>query len=216
MAALFPPWSDSVFRLALGGSAGAALGGLLGLMIYVRSPWKRHQDAPVAQPVQFDHRHHVQDDAIDCVYCHSTVTTSPSAGMPSTAKCMGCHAQIWPSSLMLEPVRRSFFSGTPIPWNRVTSAPDFVYFSHAIHVNKGVGCVTCHGRVDQMPAVHKVAPMTMGWCLSCHRLPEAHLRPLSAITDMTWDAGNRQEEIGARLAREYGVRKITNCTGCHR
>ena len=216
MAALFPPWSDSLFRLALGGAAAALGGALLALMVYVRSPWKRHQDAPVPQPVQFDHRHHVQDDGIDCVYCHSTVTSSPTAGMPSTGKCMGCHSQIWNQSILLEPVRRSWFSGTPIPWNRVTSIPDFVYFNHAIHVNKGVGCVTCHGRVDQMPAVHKVAPMTMGWCLECHRLPEPHLRPLSAITDMGWDPGGERDAIGARLAKEYGVRHITNCTGCHR
>ena len=115
MAALFPPWSDSVFRLALGGSAAAAGGALLGLMIYVRSPWKRHQDAPVPQPVQFDHRHHVQDDGIDCVYCHSTVTTAPTAGMPSTEKCMGCHAQVHPESQRLAPVRESFESGESGP-----------------------------------------------------------------------------------------------------
>ena len=129
---------------------------------------------------------------------------------------MGCHGQIWNQSIMLEPVRRSWFSGTPIPWNRVTEVPDFVYFNHAIHVNKGVGCVSCHGRVDEMPVVYKVAPMTMGWCLTCHRRPEAFLRPLSKITDMQWDPGNHQDEIGARLVSEYGVRQLTHCTTCHR
>lgn len=216
MASLFPPWSDSVYRVALGGLAAAAGGSVLALMIYVRTPWKRFQDEPIDQPVQFDHRHHVQDDAIDCVYCHDSVMTAPTAGMPSTGKCMGCHSQIWNQSVMLEPVRRSWFSGTPIPWNRVTSIPDFVYFNHAIHVNKGVGCVSCHGRVDEMAAVYKVAPMTMGWCLTCHRLPEPHLRPISKITDMGWDPGDRRRELGASLAREYGVRRLTHCTACHR
>ncbi|WP_438015205.1 cytochrome c3 family protein [Sorangium sp. So ce315] len=216
MAALFPPWSNSVYRAALVGLVASAGGAVLGLMIYVRTPWKRYQFEPVDQPVQFDHRHHVQDDGIDCIYCHTTVTRSPTAGMPPTAKCMGCHSQIWNQSLMLEPVRRSWFSGTPIPWNRVTSVPDFVYFNHAIHVNKGVGCVSCHGRVDEMAAVYKVAPMTMGWCLQCHRLPEPHLRPLSAITDMRWDPGERRGELGAQLAKEYGVRRLTHCTACHR
>lgn len=216
MAALFPPWSDSVYRLAIGAIAAGAGGSLLALMIYVRTPWKRYQYEPVDQPVQFDHRHHVQDDGIDCIYCHSTVTIAPTAGIPSTGKCMGCHSQIWNQSIMLDPVRRSWFSGTPIPWNRVTWVPGFVYFNHAIHVNKGIGCVSCHGRVDQMAAVYKVAPMTMGWCLNCHRQPEAHLRPLSKITDMSWDPGGQQAEIGARLAKEYGVRRLTNCTTCHR
>lgn len=216
MAALFPPWSDSVFRLVLSGLVVGSVGSVVALMIYVRTPWKRHQVEPIDQPVPFDHRHHVQDDGIDCVYCHTTVTVAPTAGMPSTARCMGCHSQIWNQSIMLEPVRRSWFSGTPIPWNRVTSVPDFVYFNHSIHVNKGVGCVTCHGRVDEMPVVYKVASMTMGWCLGCHRAPESHLRPPSAITDMRWDPGDRRAEIGARLAKENGVRQLTNCTTCHR
>ncbi|MFT3764306.1 MAG: cytochrome c3 family protein [Minicystis sp.] len=205
-----------MYRLVIGGIAVGAVGSILALMIYVRTPWKRFQDEPVDQPVQFDHRHHVQDDAIDCLYCHDTATTAPTAGIPSTGKCLGCHGQIWNQSIMLEPVRRSWFSGTPIPWNRVTSVPDFVYFNHAIHVNKGVGCVSCHGRVDEMPAVHKVAPMTMGWCLDCHRAPERHLRPLAKITDMGWDPGDQRDAIGARLAEEYGVRRLTHCTACHR
>jgi hypothetical protein len=216
MAALFPPWSDSLYRAALVGLAAAAGGSILALMVYVRTPWKRFQDEPVAQPVMFDHRHHVQDDGIDCVYCHSTVTSAATAGMPSTGKCMGCHSQVWNTSLMLEPVRRSWFSGAAIPWRRVTSVPAFVYFDHSIHVDKGIGCVSCHGRVDRMAGVYKVAPMTMGWCLDCHRRPEPNLRPLSKITDMAWDPGDRRDAIGAELAKEYGTRRLTNCTACHR
>lgn len=216
MASLFPPWSDSLYRVTLGGLAVGAVGSLFALIIYVRTPWKRHQDAPVDQPVRFDHRHHVQDDGIGCTYCHATVTYAPTAGMPSTGTCMGCHNQIWNGSAELEPVRRSYFSGAPIPWNRVTSVPDFVYFNHAIHVNKGVGCVSCHGRVDEMPLVHKVSPMTMGFCLQCHRNPERYLRPLSKVTDMRWDPGDEREKLGAELAEAYGVRRLTHCTTCHR
>jgi hypothetical protein len=216
MAALFPPWSDSLYRIALGGLVAGSAGSLVALMIYVRTPWKRFQDEPLDQPVMFDHRHHVQDDAIQCGFCHSTAARSATAGMPSTGTCMACHSQVWNRSMMLEPVRRSWFSGTPIPWNRVTSLPDFVYFNHSIHVNKGVGCVTCHGRVDEMGAVFRVAPLTMGWCLDCHRNPEPNLRPLSKITDMAWDPGDRREEIGRQVAKELDVRHLTHCTTCHR
>jgi hypothetical protein len=129
---------------------------------------------------------------------------------------MGCHSQIWNDSPKLEPVRASYFSDLPIRWRRVHNVPDFVYFNHAIHVNKGVGCVTCHGRVDRMASVYQSAPLTMQWCLECHRAPERHLRPLFAITNMAWDPGEAGEELGARLATELGVRKLTHCTTCHR
>ncbi|WP_437805527.1 cytochrome c3 family protein [Sorangium sp. So ce1078] len=216
MASVFPRWSNTAFRLAI---AAVLLGGAAAVaapMIYVRTDWNTGQNLPVQQPVQFDHRHHVQDDAIDCRFCHYTVERAGTAGMPSTALCMGCHSQIWNQSPKLELVRSSYFSDTPIPWNRVNDIPDFVYFNHAIHVNKGVGCVTCHGRVDQMPDVYKVSPMTMGWCLDCHRAPERHLRPLSAIADMDWDAGPDAERIGRQIAQELGVRSLLHCSTCHR
>jgi hypothetical protein len=117
---------------------------------------------------------------------------------------------------MLELVRRSYFSGAPIPWNRVHQVPGFAYFNHAIHVNKGFGCSTCHGRVDQMPAVYQAAGLTLAWCIDCHRRPERFIRPLDQITNMAWDAGERQEELGRELVRRLGVRSLTNCTTCHR
>ena len=126
---------------------------------------------------------------------------------------MGCHSQVWPDSLQLEPVRRSYFSGRPLRWQRVNSLPDYVYFDHSIHVNKGVGCVSCHGRVDRMALAYQVAPLSMGWCLSCHRSPEDHLRPLDRITSMDWEP--RPGE-GRSLAQLYGTRHLTNCTACHR
>jgi cytochrome c7-like protein len=169
MSALFPRWSNTAFRLCIATLSGGAIAGLVGLMIYVRTPWNTEQYAAVDQPVMFDHRHHVIDDQIDCIYCHANAEISDYAGVPATEVCMGCHAQIWNESPLLETVRRSYFSGKPIPWNRVHDLPDFVYFNHAVHVSGGVGCVACHGRVDEMSRVYKVNSLNMGFCLDCHQ-----------------------------------------------
>lgn len=214
MASEFRPWSNTAVRIALAALLVAGAAVVIGPMIWVRTPYRRGQYEPVDQPVEFDHRHHVQDDGIACVYCHSTVFKSASAGIPSTEKCMGCHNQIWTQSAALEPVRRSFFSGAPIPWTRVHSLPDFVYFDHSIHVNSGVGCVSCHGRVDEMARVYQDKPLTMGWCLTCHRYPEPNLRPQSEITSMTYKPQDPLE--GFRIAAERKTRKLTHCTACHR
>ncbi len=193
--------------------------GLGGLMAYVRSPYVTNQQMPIEQPIEFDHRHHAGDEQIDCRYCHWTVEESPSAGIPSTTVCMSCHAQVWNKSPYLVEVRKAFFSDQPIPWVRVHNLPDFVYFNHAIHVNKGVGCATCHGRIDQMAAVEQHAPLTMAWCLDCHRNPEPNLRPAEFITSMTWlpppDAAEAAA-LGKKLAEEYDVHSRTSCSTCHR
>ena len=152
----------------------------------------RGMEEPIEQPVQFDHRHHNADLGIDCRYCHSTVDKSPKAGVPSTEFCLNCHSQVWNESPKLEKVRRSQIEGKPIEWNKVNDVPDFVYFNHSIHVNKGVGCVTCHGRVDKMAAVQKAEPLTMRWCLDCHRNPGPNLRPVSEITNMAWEPPRTQ------------------------
>jgi hypothetical protein len=216
MASVFPPWSNTALRVAIWA---AVVGGALAVatpMIWVRTPWQRAQWEVADQPVEFDHRHHAQDDGIDCRYCHDTVERAATAGMPSTEKCMGCHDQIWSRSPMLEVVRRSYFSGAPIPWNRVHQVPGFVYFDHSIHVAKGFGCATCHGRVDRMPAVYQEASLTMGWCLDCHRSPERYIRPPGEITNMGWSVEGRQLELGRELVRTLGIRSLTNCTTCHR
>lgn len=215
MAALFPRWSNTVARLTAGTLLATPIVGIGALMLYVRTPLVTGQAHPVEQPVEFDHRHHVGDEGIDCRYCHTTVESGPSAGIPSTSLCMSCHNQIWNKSPLTQVVRSHYFSDRPIPWNRVHNLPDFVYFNHAIHVNKGVGCSTCHGRVDQMAAVEQVAPLTMSWCLECHRAPEQHLRPLDQITSMTWEPSANPDE-GKVLARTYGVHTRTSCTTCHR
>ncbi len=218
MSALFSPRSNGIFRLALVVLVGGAVGTIAALMIYWRVPYGTGQLEPVAQPVQFDHRHHVQDDLIDCRYCHNTVDRAPSAGIPPTELCLNCHSQVWNKSPLLDLVRASWFSNRPIPWVRVHKLPDFVYFNHAIHVNKGVGCAECHGRVDQMPAIEQIQPLTMGWCLGCHRDPVPHLRPADQITSTTWEAppGAAGQALRARLAREKDVRGRTSCTTCHR
>jgi len=192
--------------------AGGVIGGVCLLMVYMRTPYITKVGVPVGQPVMFDHRHHVVDDGIDCRYCHYTVEKERSAGMPPTSLCMNCHNQIWNSSPLLAPVRESYFTGKPIEWRRVHVLPDFVYFDHSIHVNKGVGCVSCHGRVDQMAQTEKAEPLTMIWCLDCHRNPAPNLRPQEAITAMDWQPhGN-----GAELARQNHVQSLTHCSACHR
>lgn len=216
MAAVFPPWSNTAMRLAIAAVAGIAVTAVAAPMIAVRTPWARGQFEAPDQPIQFDHRHHNRDDGIDCVYCHNTVRRAATAGIPSTDKCMGCHDQVWNDSPLLELVRRSYFTGEPIRWARVHRVPGFAYFNHSIHVSKGIGCTSCHGRVDTMAAVEQVKTLTMGFCLDCHREPEKHLRPLDQVTNMEWSAGDRQMELGRALAAELGIRRLTNCTTCHR
>src|SRR4051794_12852590 len=216
MSPLFRPRHNTLAQVSLSLVALVAAGGLGGLLIYVRTPYARLMEDPIEQPLQFDHRHHTRDEGIDCRYCHNTVDRSPSASIPPTSLCLNCHSQVWNKSPLLEPVRRSFFENRPMEWRRVYRVPDFVYFNHAIHVNKGVGCVSCHGRVDQMPAVEKANSLTMGWCLDCHRNPEKNLRPVEEITNMTWKPEGDPEVAGRLLAEQNDVHTRTSCTTCHR
>ncbi|QSQ23421.1 cytochrome c3 family protein [Pyxidicoccus parkwayensis] len=216
---LFPRWTNTVSRLSAAALLAVPAIGIGGLMAYVRSPYVTNQQMPVEQPIEFDHRHHAGDEQIDCRYCHWTVEKAPSAGIPSTTVCMSCHAQVWNKSPYLTEVRKAFFSDQPIPWVRVHNLPDFVYFNHSIHVNKGVGCATCHGRIDQMGAVEQHAPLTMAWCLDCHRNPEPNLRPAEFITSMTWSPPADKAEaaaLGKKLKEEYDVHSRTSCSTCHR
>jgi hypothetical protein len=216
MSALFSPRSDALLKAVLATLALGAAGTVGGLLLYWRTPYGTNLQAPVVQPVQFDHRHHVQDDLIDCRYCHATVDKAPSAGIPPTETCLACHAQIWNKSPLLDQVRASWFTGRPIVWTRVHRLPDFVYFNHAIHVNKGVGCVECHGRVDQMAVIEQVQALTMGFCLECHRDPRLRLRPREAVTSMGWEPPADRAALGAELAKAYDVKPKVNCTTCHR
>ncbi|MFM9903458.1 MAG: cytochrome c3 family protein [Pyrinomonadaceae bacterium] len=171
------------------------------------------------QPVQFSHKHHVGDDGIDCRYCHQTVETTASAGMPSTQTCMNCHSQLWADSPYLEPVRASFRDNKPIEWERVHDLPEYTYFNHSIHVAKGVGCSTCHGPIDNMPAVYQENTLQMEWCIACHRAPENFIRPKEEIFNMKWQDGDLDEKERKKLKVDLKIRSkemITSCSACHR
>ena len=195
-------------------------GSLLGLVGALdRSSYATGAFQALEQPVQFSHKHHVGDDGIDCRYCHTSVEQTAFAGIPPTRTCMNCHSLLFADSPYLEPIRESWRTNQPLRWRRVHDLPDFVYFNHSIHVNKGVGCVTCHGRVDKMPQTFRVASLQMEWCIACHRAPEKVLRPKDRIFDMDWQAPDNQAEEGARLAALYntpGTALLTSCSTCHR
>ena len=156
-----------------------------------------NQDVFVEQPIQFSHAHHVGGIGIDCRYCHTSVEESAFANIPPTKTCMNCHSQIWTNAPILEPVRASFRDNTPLQWTRVHDLPDFVYFNHSIHVRKGVGCATCHGRVDKMPLMYQDAPLTMKWCLDCHRNPAKYVRPRDQVFNMAWERPADDPELGS-------------------
>src|SRR6476659_7215350 len=181
-----------------------------------RSSWNTGQWVERQQPVQFSHKHHVGDDGIDCRYCHTSVETSSFAGLPPTETCISCHSQIWANAELLEPVRASFRTGKSLEWTRVHDLPDFVYFNHSIHVNKGIGCSTCHGRVDRMPLMYKVNTLYMQWCIECHRNPARFVRPRDQVFNTAYQYPDNQLELGARLVQEYKIQSLTDCVTCHR
>lgn len=169
------------------------------------------------QPVPFSHKHHVGDDGIDCRYCHRSVETSAFAGIPPLSTCMTCHSQLFTDQPVLAPLLSAYRSGVAFRWQRLHKLPDFVYFNHSIHVSKGVGCVSCHGQIDQMPLTARVAPLTMQWCLDCHRNPESQLRPADAVFNLRWQPHDGTP-TGAQLLRAYHIdkRRLTDCSICHR
>jgi len=181
-----------------------------------RSSYVTQAGVPREQPVPFSHQHHVNGVGIDCRYCHTSVESAAFANIPPTKTCMNCHSQIWASSPTLEPVRESFRSDRSIPWTRVHDLPDFVYFDHSIHINKGVGCSTCHGRVDHMPLVWQEKSLQMEWCVDCHRHPERYVRPRDEVFNMEYQVPDDQIALGTRLVAEYKVQSLTSCSTCHR
>jgi len=192
---------------------------LVAVLAVARSPYMTRQNISREQPVQFSHKHHVGDDGIDCRYCHTGVETSAVAGIPPTKTCMNCHSVLFNTSAYLEPVRESYRSDTSIAWVKVHRLADFVYFNHSIHVNKGVGCSSCHGQINQMPLVFQANTLLMQWCVECHRNPEQVLRPKDQVFNMDWKAPDNQAEAGAELRKLYNIRtavELTSCSTCHR
>lgn len=182
------------------------------------SSYRTNADIAVEQPIQFSHQHHSGGLGISCLYCHTSVDESWSAGMPPTQTCMSCHSQIWLNAEALAPVRSSYASGVPIQWNRVNDLPDYVHFNHSIHVNNGIGCTSCHGVTAEQQLVARAQPLTMEWCLDCHRDPESNLRPADQILDQDWKPASNQAELGRELLEQYHINKdrLTNCSTCHR
>lgn len=183
------------------------------------SPYVTQAHIARVQPVPFSHEHHVSQLGIDCRYCHTSVEESAFAGLPPTKTCMNCHQEIWFGSAVLEQVRESYRTGQSIPWQRIHNLPEFVYFDHHIHINKGVGCVECHGRVDRMPFTYQDKSLLMGWCLDCHRNPKPHLRPREAVFSMTWQPPADRPNLGEELLMRYQIRdsdELTSCSRCHR
>jgi hypothetical protein len=216
---VFPRSMNVVAKVSLFGSF-LLLGFIAWVMlIYGRSSYGTGMGLARVQPIPFSHQHHVGILGIDCRYCHTTVESSSFAGMPPTKTCMNCHSQIWVGSEMLAPVRDSYRTGQPLRWPRVNNLPGFVYFDHSIHMQKGVGCTECHGRIDRMPFTFQEPSLLMEWCLDCHRNPEKHLRPREYVVDMKYQHPDNQKELGRKLVEEYGIRDsryLTSCTVCHR
>ncbi|MBX3275091.1 MAG: cytochrome c3 family protein [Sandaracinaceae bacterium] len=213
---IFP---KSLNFLPLVTALGVAVGGGIAtfVVVYYFSPRFLYVGYEPEQPVAYSHRLHAGQLGIDCRYCHANVERSFEAMVPPTQTCMGCHAVVRTDSARLAPVRESWESGMPVSWIRVHNVPDHVFFDHSVHLSAGVGCVTCHGRVDRMEVVSIAEPLSMGWCLDCHRDPEPHLRPVSRVTDMTWTREQATDaeraEMAALLAR---ATPPENCSGCHR
>ncbi len=215
MSQIFKPSTNTLAKVTLFGAIFFLLLSVWILVSLNRSAYATRQTITRAQPVPFSHDHHTEAMGISCLYCHTSVEESAFAGVPPTATCMNCHKLIWNDSPMLEPVRESFRSGEPIQWARVNDLPDFVYFNHSIHVTKGMGCVTCHGRVDKMPLLRQAVSLQMEWCLDCHRAPQDFVRPRSEILNMEWVADN-QSVLGAQLVEEYNIQSLLSCSVCHR
>jgi len=214
MAQIFQRSTNTLSRVTIFGAvfiAGFVLWVIGGI---VRSPYVTNQGLAREQPVPFSHQHHVVGLGIDCRYCHTSVEKSNFAGVPPTQTCMNCHAQIWTNADMLAPVRNSYSTNTPIRWERVHRLPDYVHFNHSIHVNKGVGCASCHGRIDRMNLTYQASPLTMEWCLDCHRAPEKYVRPRDQVFNMAYVASD-QKTLGPQLVRAYNIQKLTSCSTCH-
>jgi Cytochrome c7 and related cytochrome c len=216
MAQIFHRSTNTISRVSVFGGIGIIAVLVTTLAAINRSSYVTDVGVARSQPVQFSHKHHVSDDGIDCRYCHTSVEESSFAGIPSTKICMNCHTQIWAESPILAPVRESFRTGKSLEWTRVNNLPGFVYFDHSIHVHKGVGCATCHGRVDQMPLMWREHTLYMEWCLECHRNPERFVRPREQVFSMDWQSPADQIAFGEKLVQEYKIERLTSCSVCHR
>lgn len=213
---IFHRSANTISKVSIFGALFIVAGLLWLVMTFNRSSYVTGAQVVREQPVQFSHQHHVQTVGLDCRYCHTSAETAAFAGIPPSKTCMNCHSQIWSTSPYLEPVRASVREDRSLRWRRVHDLPDFAYFNHSVHVKKGVGCETCHGRVDQMPLMLQEKSLQMEWCVECHRAPAKYLRPRSEIYTMGYRPAEAQSVLGPRLVLEYHVNPRTSCSACHR
>lgn len=215
MAQIFPKWTNKLPVVVL--AAVVFLGvGVVGFFWYFGSPNYTDVGYRPEQPIPYSHKLHAGDLGMDCRYCHTSVEYSAVAQVPPTQTCMNCHTLVGLDKPTLDPVRESWTSGVPIQWVRVHKLPDYAYFDHSAHLRVGVGCESCHGNVREMEEVMQVKPLSMGWCLDCHRNPEQALRPLSDVTKMNWTPPENQAEFAARVIKEKKIAPPVDCSGCHR
>ncbi|HNW58708.1 MAG TPA: cytochrome c3 family protein [bacterium] len=215
MAQLFKRWSNYV-PLILVVVAMLGLATVIGFFSYFGSP--RFTDVGYApqQPVPYSHALHAGDLGMDCRYCHHAIEAAPHANLPPTQTCMNCHEILLPESSRLMPVRESWSTGLPIAWNRIHLLPDYAYFNHSAHLHAGVGCSSCHGLITRMAVVAQAEPLSMGWCLACHRHPESSLRPAGEITSMVWKPDADQARFAAVIMKQNKIAPPQDCSGCHR
>lgn len=215
MAQIFPKWTNKlpliIAVIVLGGGSSA-----VGFFWYYGSPKYYEVGYRPHQPVKYSHKLHADDLGLDCRYCHTSVEVSAVSIIPPTQTCMNCHTLVLPESQKLLPVRESWMNGKPIEWVKVHKIPDFAYFNHSAHIRAGVGCVSCHGHIEQMEEVAIDQPLSMAWCLDCHRNPDMHLRKTEDVTNMKWVAPDNQLELAAQLKKEKNINPPTDCSACHR
>jgi hypothetical protein len=219
MAQVFHPAANIIARLSIIVGIGGLVGTLVLFDALQKSPYVTEVNIPKEQIVPFSHKHHAEL-GMDCRYCHTSVEDHAFAGIPPTKTCMNCHGIVWNEAPILEPVRESWASKEPMEWNRIHDLPEFTYFNHAVHVNAGIGCADCHGRVDEMPLAWKENDLYMSWCLECHRQPEKFVRPRDQIFNMAYEKPDNQLEFGEELLRVHNVNtsnnRLMDCYLCHR
>ena len=215
MAQIFPKWTNHIPIILVVAVVFISIGGI-GFFWYYGSPKYTDIGYRPNQPIDYSHKVHAGDLGMDCRYCHTTVEISASANVPPTQTCMNCHTLVKPESEKLAPLMTSWQTGKPLEWVRVHMLPDYAYFDHSAHISVGVGCFSCHGNVAEMEKVMQVEPLSMGWCLDCHRNPEQHLRPISEVTNMKWKAPENQLEFAAKVIKEKNISPPVDCSGCHR
>lgn len=217
MANIFPRWSNAAPRKVFICLGILGVGIIAGVTYYFTPKYANVGYQPL-QPVSFDHSKHVDQLGIDCRYCHTYVDRSEHSNIPGSNTCMNCHSQVLPNAPTLAPIRESYETGMPVNWVRIHKTPDYVYFNHAVHVNRGISCVECHGNINEMQTVYQAKPLTMQFCLDCHRNPEAFVRPLDEVYNLDWkaDSPEAQLEMGTQFVHDWKINPPQSCSGCHR